>query len=362
MKRYEDIDSVRLFELWRSGDRAAGEALVRRHQGSVEGFLRARTASAAEELTQQTMWALLQGGYRGQASVRTFLFAVARNKLRYYIHTQGVSRGRVAASEEVIEDRDPTVSQLLLGQERRERLLVGLRSLRPDFQLALALLALETDHVGNIGLQDDGTAIVGALFADLQPAVADQRDVEDDMLVTVAKQASVHPISGRFTAGKEQVDAAADQRNVVIEGDAWPQRLLYIRELPREPAVAKHQSAIGVEQCKPFLDGLDRVCEVAPGPFGLSVGLGQTLIGFVEQIERLFQIPGAGTDLLFKEHGALEMRVAGAAVVARLLDASHQRLGNLPKLVTLALERFVRINERIRHCPLSSSADRSPLR
>ena len=139
MKRYEDIDSVRLFELWRSGDRAAGEALVRRHQGSVEGFLRARTASAAEELTQQTMWALLQGGYRGQASVRTFLFAVARNKLRYYIHTQGVSRGRVAASEEVIEDRDPTVSQLLLGQERRERLLVGLRSLRPDFQLALAL-------------------------------------------------------------------------------------------------------------------------------------------------------------------------------------------------------------------------------
>jgi RNA polymerase sigma factor (sigma-70 family) len=78
-----------LLHAWRSGDTAAGEAFTRAYYGSVLGFFRLRASEAAEDLTQKTFLACVEGGSQIEtANVRAFLFGIARNVLLRHLRDQ----------------------------------------------------------------------------------------------------------------------------------------------------------------------------------------------------------------------------------------------------------------------------------
>jgi RNA polymerase sigma factor (sigma-70 family) len=70
---------------WGDGDQSAGDELIRRHFAALHRFLRTKVASDAEleDLVQQTLLGCVEARhrYRGEASFRTFLLAIARHRL-----------------------------------------------------------------------------------------------------------------------------------------------------------------------------------------------------------------------------------------------------------------------------------------
>ena len=80
-----DDDSALLDEI-RDGSERAFNVLIDRHQQAVRGFLRRLLAdvSEADDLAQETFMAVWSrpGGYRGDASVRSWLCAIASRKAR----------------------------------------------------------------------------------------------------------------------------------------------------------------------------------------------------------------------------------------------------------------------------------------
>lgn len=91
-----------LIELAKQGDREAFETIVRRHQGAVYGYLRARLLqpSDAEDLTQEVFLRCYQGRARFDSNslVRPWLIGIARNLLREHVR-KVVRRKEVAWTE-----------------------------------------------------------------------------------------------------------------------------------------------------------------------------------------------------------------------------------------------------------------------
>lgn len=75
-----------LLGAWKGGDRDAGEALFARHFDDIFRFFRRKIGGDVADLVQQTFLACLEGvdSFRGDCSVRTYLFAIARNRLFSY--------------------------------------------------------------------------------------------------------------------------------------------------------------------------------------------------------------------------------------------------------------------------------------
>ena len=88
----------------RHGDQGAATELVRRHAGPVGRFLYASGApsSDVDDLVQDTFFRAFRGldGWRGEASFRSWLFAIAGNVLRDEVRRR---KGRQVLS---LEDRD----------------------------------------------------------------------------------------------------------------------------------------------------------------------------------------------------------------------------------------------------------------
>ncbi|HEV2969380.1 MAG TPA: RNA polymerase sigma factor [Pirellulales bacterium] len=79
-------DDHRLLESAQQGDRAAFEAIIKRHQGSVYGYLRSRLLepSDAEDLCQEVFLRCYtaQARFDSPVMVRPWLIGIARNLLR----------------------------------------------------------------------------------------------------------------------------------------------------------------------------------------------------------------------------------------------------------------------------------------
>lgn len=133
---------AQLLERWRGGDRAAGEALARRHYTSVLRYFELNASSVAEDLTQATFMACVEraADVRDTAAFRGYLMAVARRQLALYL--RGLSR--VASYGEFDDERGdvPQRTQMsTLYARSRDQVLV-LRALatlprRPQILLVL---------------------------------------------------------------------------------------------------------------------------------------------------------------------------------------------------------------------------------
>lgn len=131
-----------LLGAWRNGDAAAGDALFSRHFSAVFRFFRNKVDEvAAEDLTQATFLACVDGRdrFRGEASFRTYLFAVARNQL--LMHFRGRARAGTPVDPDTtsVLDFSPGPITVAIARAEQRLLLLALRGLGLDAQIALEL-------------------------------------------------------------------------------------------------------------------------------------------------------------------------------------------------------------------------------
>lgn len=135
-----DAQDVDLCTAWRAGDRAAGEALFERHFDALYRFFEHKVGGDVGDLVQRTLLGCLEARdrFRGDASFRTFLFAIARHELFGYYR----ARQRAAVldfSVSSVADLAPGPSTALRQQTQREALLAALRTIPLELQLAVEL-------------------------------------------------------------------------------------------------------------------------------------------------------------------------------------------------------------------------------
>jgi len=146
----EDEDDLTLLRRAGAGDGDAFERLVTRHQAPVHRFARTLTddEAAAEDALQETFVAAWRGAaaFRGDASVRSWLFTIARNA----VHRQ-FRRPAGAPAPEDVEPLDELGVRAGWGTSDPEA--GAIRRQRRD-SVARALEALHTDDRRVIILRD----------------------------------------------------------------------------------------------------------------------------------------------------------------------------------------------------------------
>jgi RNA polymerase sigma-70 factor (ECF subfamily) len=139
----EEDDSA-LFRAWRDGDAGAGETLFERHFDAVFRFLRSKVGDAADDLVQDTFLACVRGRerFREEASFRTYLFAAARHKI--IDHWRARAKRQTDDLDEVTaHDLGPSPSSLLNQAEDERLLVMALRRIPLDLQMAIELYYVE---------------------------------------------------------------------------------------------------------------------------------------------------------------------------------------------------------------------------
>jgi RNA polymerase sigma factor (sigma-70 family) len=133
-----------LLESWRGGDQRAGDALFSRHFDALYRFFERKTSGDVEDLIQQTLLDCVRARdrFRGEASFRTYLFAIARHQLmgawRKQKRNPGLDFGVTS-----LEDLAAGPSQELREKQDRRHLLTALRRLPLDLQIAIELVYWE---------------------------------------------------------------------------------------------------------------------------------------------------------------------------------------------------------------------------
>lgn len=129
-----------LLARWRSGDRAAGQALFERHFDSLYRFFRNKSGDECDELVQATMLACLDAKqqFRGDASFRTYLFGIARNKLYRHYRDRKRDEG-LDLSVTSVAALITSPGSVLARDEAHRALLAALRELPVEQQTLLEL-------------------------------------------------------------------------------------------------------------------------------------------------------------------------------------------------------------------------------
>lgn len=162
-----------LLEAWRGGEEAAGRELFARYFDSVYRFFRNKVDEAAEDLVQQTFMGLVQGKdrFRGEASFRTYLFMIARKRLYSYLRKSQRDQDAAPWGERSVADLGvPSPSRVLARQQEQRLLLMALRRLPVEMQVALELFYWEELTVTEIA--DVLETPVGTVKSRLQRARA----------------------------------------------------------------------------------------------------------------------------------------------------------------------------------------------
>lgn len=125
---------------WRDGDNADGDAFFMRHFDALYRFFERKAALDVEDLIQRTFMSCVEARdrFRGDASFRTFLFAIARHQLM----SDWRRRKRdsdIDFSVTSLQDLGPSPSRELGDKQDRRLLLAGLRRIPLDLQIAIEL-------------------------------------------------------------------------------------------------------------------------------------------------------------------------------------------------------------------------------
>lgn len=142
-----------LFARSRSGDQRAWHELFAKHQPALTGFFARRAADAAADLVQETWLQCLksQTSYRGEASFRTFLFAVAHNVLRHHLRRRAGAHSDFGITNH--PDSQPSPSSMMHRRFELGVLLKALGELAEVYRLVLELTydeQLTSEQVGEL--------------------------------------------------------------------------------------------------------------------------------------------------------------------------------------------------------------------
>jgi RNA polymerase sigma-70 factor (ECF subfamily) len=139
-----------LLQHWAQGSSEAGEELIERHLPLIHRFFRNKVNSELDDLVQETLLACLEAraDFRGQASFKTFVLAIARRQLfRYYARKKGRDVDFGVSS---ICDLGTSPTGAIARDEHQRLLLISLRQIPVDAQLMLELVYWENLDVVEI--------------------------------------------------------------------------------------------------------------------------------------------------------------------------------------------------------------------
>lgn len=155
-----DADSDHeLLDRWRSGDRAAGEALFARHFDSLCRFFVTKCPDP-DELVQRTLLACVtaRDQFRGEASFRTYLFAIARHELYHHLRRQRRDGERLDFSVTSVAELVTTPATRLARQAEHRRVVEVLRTLPVDQQTLLELYYWEDLEIADLAVIFEASA------------------------------------------------------------------------------------------------------------------------------------------------------------------------------------------------------------
>jgi RNA polymerase sigma-70 factor (ECF subfamily) len=179
------VEDAALLDAWREGDASAGEQLFERHFDAVARFFRNKVDEAPDDLVQRTFLGCVESRetFRGDASFRTFLFAVAHNVLRNYFRSRRSDR-TVDFSVDSAFGLLPSPSAVVAQHRTQQLLLDALRRIPLEYQVALELhywedmtaaelAAVEGIPVGTAKTRlRRGKELLAGALAELAPAAA----------------------------------------------------------------------------------------------------------------------------------------------------------------------------------------------
>lgn len=139
-----DVEAeIDLLYAWRSGDRRAGDELVRAYYPSVFRFFRMRVPEAAEDLTQKTFLACTEGRERVFASsFRAYVFGAAHKLLFKHLDATEKQKQR-ATFKAPLPQSALTPSGLVSLRQEHWLLLRALERLTLEMQVTIGLHYLE---------------------------------------------------------------------------------------------------------------------------------------------------------------------------------------------------------------------------
>ena len=130
-----------------AGDGAAFDIVMRELQQPLTFFIHGYVHSyeSAEDLAEETFVELLvhKGRFRGQSSLKTYLFSVARHKAIDFIRRE--QRRSDVPLDDIVERADEGLSpeEQMIAQERSGVLIEAIKTLSAEYQEVLRLLYLE---------------------------------------------------------------------------------------------------------------------------------------------------------------------------------------------------------------------------
>jgi RNA polymerase sigma-70 factor (ECF subfamily) len=128
----EENAEIGLLRQWRSGDRVAGDKLLRRYAPVLQAFFQRKVARNVDELVQCTLLACVQGieRFEGRSSFKSYLLGIAHNQFLMSLRARGY-----ASEDEVPLSTRPedTPSQLVSVKEEQRILISALIQVPTDF-------------------------------------------------------------------------------------------------------------------------------------------------------------------------------------------------------------------------------------
>ena len=184
-----------LWRRWIDGDVPAGTELVQRYFVRVYRFFSSKAARGAEELTQRTFHACVEGRerYRGDAPFRAYLFGIARNQLLRFIEGRGADIGGADPASVSIHDLGLSPSRVVAGRESDAAVLEALSRIPLDLQIVVELYYWEDLKTAEIG------AALGIPPGTVMSRLSRARDALKKQLRTIRP-------------GRDDADIAADTR------------------------------------------------------------------------------------------------------------------------------------------------------
>lgn len=138
---------------WRAGNRSAGAEIFARYGRSVRCFLERRLGRDAGDEVQDVWAAVVVGIHRFQhrSSFRTFLFAIANNRVREAFRRRKRMSRVGGFAEDAIEDRRPDPVVVCEHAQTLQTLAAALVSLSSNHQLLVAQYYFERRTASEIG-------------------------------------------------------------------------------------------------------------------------------------------------------------------------------------------------------------------
>ncbi len=141
----DESDDLALLRAWQAGDTKAGSALFDRHFEALYRFFSSKAAAAADDLVQQTLLACVKGGsgFRGDASFRAYLLAIARRELYRWFEKSQRDAGKLDFDEISVAALGTGLDTALVKKGEERVLLEALRRLPLEQQIVLELYFFE---------------------------------------------------------------------------------------------------------------------------------------------------------------------------------------------------------------------------